>query len=229
MKLSEVVPWGRSLGEYREMFSLTGSDLDKKILGCGDGPACFNAELSKTGGTIVSVDPVYQFSEEQIRMRIDEVYSQVMGQVAKNIGDYVWKNMGSPEELGKVRMDSMITFLNDYEAGKKEGRYVNASLPELPFADNEFDLALCSHYLFLYSRHVNEAQHIASMKELCRVAGEVRVYPLLSIDDNTQSRHLDSVRTALSENGITTSLVPVEYEFQKGATEMLVAKQEPKG
>jgi hypothetical protein len=34
------------------MFSLSESDLDKIILGCGDGPACFNAELSKIGGNI---------------------------------------------------------------------------------------------------------------------------------------------------------------------------------
>ena len=61
MELSEIVPWGRSFDEYTKMFSLSESDLKKTILCCGDGPACFNAELSKVGGTVVSVDPVYQF------------------------------------------------------------------------------------------------------------------------------------------------------------------------
>jgi len=37
MELSEVVPWGRSLSEYIEMFSLSENDLEKKILGCGGG------------------------------------------------------------------------------------------------------------------------------------------------------------------------------------------------
>lgn len=55
MRLSEVVPWGRSLIEYKKMFSLSDSDLGKKILGCGDGPACFNSELSKVGGKIISI------------------------------------------------------------------------------------------------------------------------------------------------------------------------------
>jgi len=50
MQLSEVVPWGRSLIEYNDMFSLSEQDLRKTIPGCGDGPACFNAELSKIGG-----------------------------------------------------------------------------------------------------------------------------------------------------------------------------------
>ncbi|MBU3917157.1 SAM-dependent methyltransferase, partial [bacterium] len=70
MELSEVVPWGRSLNEYKKMFSLSSDDLRKKILGCGDGPACFNAELSADGGNITSIDPIYQFSPDQIRLKI---------------------------------------------------------------------------------------------------------------------------------------------------------------
>ncbi|MDA3870608.1 MAG: class I SAM-dependent methyltransferase [Gammaproteobacteria bacterium] len=224
MELSKVVPWGRSLIEYREMFSLSENDLKKKILGCGDGPACFNAEMSKSYGNVISVDPLYQFNTEQIYSRINEVYPQVMDQVSTNKGDYVWKNIASVEELGKVRMDAMKTFLSDYGEGRKSGRYINASLPTLPFEDVEFDLALCSHYLFLYSEHVDQEQHILSMKELCRVANEVRVYPLLTIGNNQQSHHLEPVIKKLESDGINVSLVSVEYEFQKGATEMLVAK-----
>gem|GEM_PF-5512513 len=32
-----------------------------------------------------------------------------------------------------------------------QGRYRLAALPKLPFTDQEFDLCLCSHLLFLYS------------------------------------------------------------------------------
>ena len=46
MKLSVVIPWGRSFDEYRRMFVLTGDDLAGTILGCGDGPASFNAEAT---------------------------------------------------------------------------------------------------------------------------------------------------------------------------------------
>ncbi len=45
IKYSTVVPWGRSYNEYLDMFNLNKSDLGKKILGCGDGPASFNYEL----------------------------------------------------------------------------------------------------------------------------------------------------------------------------------------
>ena len=179
MELLKVVPWGRSLNEYRDMFCLSELDFSKQILGCGDGPACFNAEWSRIGGSVISVDPIYEFNVAEIRSRIDEVYPQIIDQVSKNKNDFVWKNIVNVDELGKVRMDAMTIFLNDYEEGRKSGRYIAASLPRLPFEDNAFDLALCSHYLFLYSEHVSQEQHLLSMKELCRVASEVRIYCLL--------------------------------------------------
>jgi len=120
-------------------------------------------------------------------------------------------------------MKAMSKFLSDFDTGCRQGRYVPASLPSLPFPDTVFDLALCSHYLFLYSDHVDEAAHLASMRELCRVASEVRVFPVISLDGET-SKHLDPVMKALSEEGVDVSLQPVSYRFQKGATEMLVAK-----
>lgn len=46
--LDQVVPWGRSFDEYVRMFALTDADLNRSILGCADGPAAFNAELTKS-------------------------------------------------------------------------------------------------------------------------------------------------------------------------------------
>ncbi len=37
MQLTDVIPWGRSLDEYRRMFLLSPDDLGGRILGCGDG------------------------------------------------------------------------------------------------------------------------------------------------------------------------------------------------
>ncbi|WP_303908165.1 class I SAM-dependent methyltransferase [Thiohalomonas denitrificans] len=200
--------------------------MRKRILGCGDGPASFNAEATELGGHVVSIDPIYRFSPEQIRSRIEDVYPQILEQVSKNRDDYVWDSIGNPEELGRVRMNAMKAFLSDYENCYPSRRYIDASLPELPFVDAKFDLALCSHYLFLYSDHVNQEQHSSSVKELCRVAKEVRIYPLLSIGNNEESPHLRPVMDALEEVDINVSLEPVDYEFQKGATKMLVAKSE---
>jgi hypothetical protein len=45
MQLNQVVPFGRSLDEYRAMFSLSDDDLGKEIVCVADGPASFNAEM----------------------------------------------------------------------------------------------------------------------------------------------------------------------------------------
>ena len=223
MELKNVVPWGRSFEEYRDMFLLTDTDLQKTILGCGDGPASFNAELTKAGGNVISVDPVYRFTVDQIRSRVREVYPEIVTEVSKHPDDYIWESIRDVEHLGKVRMEAMELFFNDYDQGKKAGRYIDASLPELPFEDNAFDLVLCSHYLFLYSEHVNLEEHILSMKELCRVANEVRVYPLVTLEGKLSS-YLDPIVSELRNDGLDVSFQKVKYRFQKGAEEMMVAK-----
>ena len=120
-------------------------------------------------------------------------------------------------------MTAMNKFLDDYMAGKDAGRYINASLPILPFDNRAFDLAVCSHYLFLYTEQVSKDEHILSMKELCRVSTEVSIYPLLALD-NSKSRHLKPVLSALKEFQLNVSIKKVPYQFQKGAFEMLVVK-----
>lgn len=44
-KLNSVVPWGRNMEEYRQMFQLDDNDMSKKIASFGDGPASFNLKL----------------------------------------------------------------------------------------------------------------------------------------------------------------------------------------
>ncbi len=118
----------------------------------------------------------------------------------------------------------MTAFLADYESGKYAGRYINASLPHLPFSNAQFELALCSHYLFLYSAQVSLEQHYQSLLELCRVAMEVRVYPLVSLEGKL-SEHLEPAMAFLSElKHIEYAITPVDYEFQKGAKNMLIIK-----
>ncbi|MCP4180937.1 MAG: SAM-dependent methyltransferase [bacterium] len=223
MQLKNIVPWGRSLEEYIRMFSLTDDDLKKNILGCGDGPASFNAELSAKGGNIVSIDPVYEFSSTEIKTRIDETYHQIVSEVYKKPDNYIWNTFSNVEELVNTRMNSMNKFLSDYKTDENSDRYKNQSLPNLTFRESEFDLALCSHFLFLYSDHIDVEIHISSMIELCRVAKEVRVYPLVTLNC-TPSPYIEKVIHALSRHGIDASLVEVDYHFQKGATQMLVAK-----
>ncbi len=221
--LNNVVPWGRSFDEYVAMFNLSEADLQKNILGCGDGPAAFNAVLSARGGKITSADPIYGFSAPEIQARIDETFEIVMEQTRANRNEFIWEHIRSPEELGKIRMEAMTEFISDFPTGKKEGRYVEGSLPKLPFADHQFDLALCSHFLFLYSEQFSADFHVQSILELCRVAKEVRIFPLLELGSKP-SRHFGEVTQQLQADNCAISIRPVPYVFQRGGNQMMTVK-----
>ena len=133
---------------------------------------------------------------------------------------WAWSFHKNSQDLLANRVAALNGFLADYEAGKKVGRYQLEELPQLSFADREFDLALCSHLLFLYSNLLSFDFHLASLLELCRAANEVRVFPVLDLLGNI-SIHLDPICLALQERGIKTSLEKVNYEFQKGGHQML--------
>lgn len=218
--LQQVVPWGRSFDEYRRMFSLSDADLDGRILGCGDGPASFNAEAARRGARVVSADPLYQWDEHQIEARIAATYEQVIEQTRRNAAAFVWDSIASVDDLGQVRMAAMRDFLRGFPRGKTEGRYVAAALPDLPFADRAFDLAVCSHLLFLYSSQLDRAVHEASADELCRVAREIRIFPLLALD-GTRSAHVAPVVARLGAIGRSVSIETVAYEFQRGGNQMM--------
>jgi hypothetical protein len=218
--LHQVVPWGRSFDEYCRMFSLTGNDLAGRIVGCADGPASFNAEATQRGARVVSCDPIYAFSTSEIRSRIAGTSRDIIEQTRQNQHEFVWTFITSPEELLDARMHAMELFLADYDLGKVEGRYVTAELPLLPFEDSSFDLAVCSHFLFLYSQQLGEAFHHTAIKELCRVAKEVRIFPLLALGA-IGSSHVSPIADSFRQLGYTVSIERVPYEFQRGANKMM--------
>jgi hypothetical protein len=222
--LDQVVPWGRSFDEYWRMFALTEEDVSGKILGCGDGPASFNAEATRRGHSVVSCDPIYRFDRSQIGERITATSDQVLAQTQLNAHEFVWEDrIRNVEELGRARMSAMATFLDDFESGKRAGRYVDAELPTLPFESGAFDLALCSHFLFLYSEQLGAAFHRAALREMCRVAAEVRVFPLLALGSQ-KSSFVDDCAADLTARGHHVTIERVLYEFQRGGNEMLRAR-----
>lgn len=221
--LDKVLPWGRSFDEYVRMFDLSAAELQLRILGCGDGPAEFNAALSQAGGRVVSLDPIYVFNASEIQKRIAETYDEVMNQIRLNEADYLWETISSVEDLGQTRMSAMVRFLADFDMGKLGGRYVAGELPALPFENKAFDLALSSHFLFLYSDQLTAEFHLRSLQEMLRVAKEARVFPVLTLDGKL-SQHLKWVIEHLEEVGYGAELVSVPYEFQRGANQMLVVK-----
>jgi hypothetical protein len=224
MKLDKIIPWGRTLAEYKLMFDLSDADLNQQILGCGDGPASFNAEMTELGYSVMSIDPIYQFSAEQIEQRVRDTYETVISQVRENSDLYTWNYFTDPDELGRARLGAMEKFLGDYKTGKVVGRYLDRSLPELNLPEKTFDLGVCSHLLFLYSDRLSLDFHLVSIERLLGVCSEVRIFPILKLDC-TPSAYVEAVVQKFSNSRFNVQIQTVDYEFQKGGNQMMKIKK----
>ncbi len=220
MQLDKVVPFGRSLDEYRRLFALSDGDLQKNVISIADGPASFNAELTAQGGSVVSVDPLYIFSAADIAERFYAVVDLIIDQVKATPDDWTWHYHRSPDHLKENRCAALRSFVGDFDKGKTEGRYVIGELPHLEFGDGLFDLALCSHFLFLYSDHLTYEFHLASIREMLRVANEIRIFPLLTLGLEV-SPHVAQVVSDLASQGFNARVEMVPYEVQRGGHQML--------
>ncbi len=221
-ELKNVVPWGRTLDEYKRMFKLAENDLNKQIISFGDGPASFNFEMKESNATVTSMDPIYQFSKKDIEGRIEETKETVMNQMRVNQDNFIWSSIKNVEELEIIRMHAMADFLTDFELGKKQNRYIYHELPgKTIFKEQTFDLGLSSHFLILYS-NLGLDFHIKSISEMLRICKEVRIFPLLNLNAE-KSEVLEGIIEGFG-NEFTVSIEKVEYEFQKGGNEMLRIK-----
>lgn len=210
------------MDEYVDIFGLSPADLKRKILGCADGPASFNAGMNTRGFRVVSIDPIYSLTAAQIGRRIEETFPVMMEQLEMNLDAYVWTRLPSPEALAELRRSSMEQFLADFPQGKEDGRYLPGNLESLPFGDGAFDLALCSHLLFLYSGELSADFHRRAVAEMLRVAAEIRIFPLLTLAGQ-ESPHLEAVCAHIAGIGRRFEIKEVDYEFQRGANLMLRA------
>lgn len=222
-KLNSVVPWGRNMDEYKKMFLLGEDDKNKRIAGFGDGPASFNCEATKKGFNVVSYDPIYQFSKSDIADRIEEVGEIVMKQMAENMENYVWKNIKSLTELEDIRMSAMKVFIDDYDIGKTEGRYVYHELPNrLEVPDNTYDIGLSSHFLLMY-KELGFDFHIKAISEMLRACKEVRIFPIVDLDANESKLTADVIDYFKDKYDI--NIVDTKYEFQKCANKLMIIRK----
>ncbi len=224
IKLESVVPFGRSLDEYQQIFNLSEDDLFQYILGVGDGPASFNAEMLKRGHAVTSLDPLYELSGEEIQQRFYQMVDDVIEQVKSTPDNWVWTYHQFPNDLRRNREQALMTFLKDYDSGKQQGRYRIGELPHLlGIEDQSYDLALCSHFLFLYADHFDGDFHQAAIQEMLRVATEIRIFPLLTLA-REKSIYVEPIIQSLQSRGFNVGIKKVAYELQRGGNEMLWAR-----
>jgi hypothetical protein len=58
-------------------------------------------------------------------------------------------------------------------------------------------------------------------KEMCNVAREARVFPLLDLAARP-SRYVAPVKSILEQDGYGVKIEVVDYEFQKGGNKMMI-------
>jgi hypothetical protein len=222
-ELKNVVPWGRSLEEYIKIFKLTTPDLNNRIISFGDGPASFNSEMTQLDKTVVSLDPIYQFTKTELKQRINETKKTVIEQIRSNTENYVWKDIKDVDQLEQIRMGAMSIFVDDFEKGKEQHRYIYHELPtKTKYHSLEFDLGLSSHFLILYSQ-LGLDFHIQSITEMLRICKEIRIFPILNLNA-TKSEVLEGIITHFKSD-FDVTIASSDYEFQKNGNQMLVIKR----
>lgn len=221
-ELDRIAFIGRIYEEYMRIFKLDDALLRQgKILDCPGGASSFAAEAHIKGIRVTSGDLLYDLSADRLSKKGKADSALVYQRVSEVPHLFLWDYYRDRDGLIAYRNRALELFIADYQEGCAEGRYVQAQLPVLPFADGEFTLVLSSHFLFLYGDRLSPDFHVASLNEMVRVcAGEVRIYPLQCLDAKPYP-HMDEVLRSLKKEGIHAEMVQVPFEFQQGAKKML--------
>lgn len=220
LNLDRIVFIGRTFEEYMLMFDLSTEDLiGRKILDCPAGACSFTALANKEGANVIGADIAYYHPIEQLEEKGIHDIEHAMLRMESSKGNYLWDYFGSVSGLQKARTHALTDCLEDMK--QQPEHYVSAVLPLLPFKDQEFDVTLSAHFLFMYADRLEYNFHLETLKELMRVTKEeIRIFPMVDLDSN-KYEHLDKLLEHIHNNGWETEEVSVPYEFQREANTIL--------
>lgn len=212
--LNHVVISGHTLDDYRRMFDLDSLDLRKSIINFGCGFDSFNAEMYHQKKTVTSCDSIYNYDFASLQ--------EYVGQTLANMMDYFCSsNQSTLEDTDHFiaqKRKSAETFLHDFPLGLQQKRYQNFCTSSSEPIVGKFQLALSSHYLFVRADLTLEA-HLRAITEACRVAHELRIFPLN--ENDVVSPILGPVLLELQKRNFGLEIRQVDYEIQKGSNAML--------
>jgi SAM-dependent methyltransferase len=216
-----VLVTSRSYDEYLAMFALQPGGLSGlRVLDCSAGASSFVTNARRAGCVAVAVDPAYALAKDALAQTAGADNSSGAGIAVANADRFTWSWYGGREQRDRMRARALAEFVLDVAVAG--GRYVAAALPQLPFRDLSFDLALCSHLLFTWADQLGRGWHLAALRELSRVAREVRVFPTLVQGRGDLVPFWPELMADLAATGIRAETRRVDYEFQVGGNQMLV-------
>lgn len=212
--------WGHSFQNYLLMFDLQDSDFQEPILDVAAGASSFNAEMKRRGYQATSSDPLYASSPDEIQKNVDEMLDNLEKRIKEHKARFVWQVDRNLEELMLKQRAMAEIFVKDFPKGLAEGRYLAYALPDLPFKDYQFSLALCANFLFDGPYHMDFDFQLQSVLTLCRVAREVRIFPLLD-DHGNISLNVAPLMSLLQKKDYGVEIRAVPFHLQKNGNAML--------
>jgi hypothetical protein len=220
LDLERIIFIGRTYEEYMDMFSLSEEELQgKKILDCPAGACSFTAIGNKSGLKVTACDIAYFHSDEALKNKGLQDIEHAMEHMKKAKSNYKWDYFNDIEGLRKHRLSALQDCTNDMIRSSE--RYIPVTLPSLPFKNEEFDMLLSAHFLFMYADRLDYQFHIETLNELLRVTKEeIRIFPLVDLEGK-RYEHLEKIISYLANIGCTVEEIKVPYEFQTNANSML--------
>lgn len=220
LDLERIIFIGRTFEEYVDMFLLSEDELQgKKILDCPAGACSFTAVGSELGLDITACDIAYYHSGEDLKNKGLQDLEHAMASMAKAKNNYKWDYFGDIDGLRNHRLSALQNCAKDMQESNE--KYIAVTLPSLPFKNEEFDILLSAHFLFMYADRLDYQFHIETIDELLRVTKEeVRIFPLVDLEGK-RYEFLDNVVDYLAEKGYVVEEIKGRYEFQKNANSML--------
>jgi hypothetical protein len=218
--MRKLVLWGHGIDEYCEMFNLSQDEIKSSILEYGCGPSAVNFQQTQRDYKVVSCDPLFVLDKDTLSSKAFMIFADMAAQVKIEQDRFDFSQSGSYENLVADRQQGMKHFFADYELGKAQGRYIGIADHHLPFADFSFDFALSSHYLFADLDNQTVEFHLAVIRELARVAKEVRIFPLIDREGNT-SDFLGPVLLGLQQDNYGVEVREVDFHLHQSGNAML--------
>jgi hypothetical protein len=217
----EVILLGRTFDEYTRMFALNEATLQSShILDAASGVSSFCAEANARGYHVTASDRIYTLSPDEIEHKCSRDLENMIAQLAGITQNYVWDYFPDLDALRANREQAYRAFVEDYRQ-QGDARYITADYPKSNFAGGQFDLALVSHFLFLYDEQLDYDFHRRTLLELLRIARQVRLFPLVNMRTERASV-VPKLSADPAFSAYDIRIVPVDYEFIRNSREMMI-------
>ncbi|MFJ6895151.1 hypothetical protein [Streptomyces hokutonensis] len=220
--IGDLVISARPFADYVAQFALSDPMLRiGRVLDCPGGASDFAAAVRTMGGQATSVDPCYGDDTAHLTRHITADLNRVLAWTAAQPGRFPLDELGVWRHAPAWRA-AADAFLGDFrrDRDRNTGHYQPAALPRLPFPDDSFTLAVSGFLLFTYPHQFDVDFHLCALRELLRVAAEVRVHPLNDSAGNPYPM-LETVLGHLAADGIRVDLIAVPGQSDTRDTQTL--------